>query len=73
MTLADTSTSTSLVTELPELGAMKHNVTVYAPDDGVLLEQVESGTAVGVAVGVGVLPGVAVAVGVGVGVFFPRE
>jgi hypothetical protein len=69
-TLTDTLTKTVAATTLPALGAVKHNVTLYAPDAGVLVEQVETGgcveVGVGVLVGVDVLVGVEVLVGVGV-------
>jgi hypothetical protein len=73
VTLTVALTVTVPVATLPELGAVKQTVTLYAPEEGVLVVQVlfETGVAVGVGVGVGVLAGVAVAVGVGLGVLFP--
>jgi len=71
VTLTDISISTSPLTTLPELGAVKHKVTLYPPDGGVLVAQVLVGIGVGVGVGIGV--GVGVAVGVGLGVGFPFE
>jgi len=59
----------SPATTFPELGAVKHRVTLYAPDEGVLVAHALSTVGVGVGVGVGV--SVAVAVGLGVG--FPFE
>jgi hypothetical protein len=75
VTLADTLTVVSPLTTLPEPGDVKHKVTVYAPDEGVLDAQGLVGLAVGVEVGVGVgeAVGITVAVGVGFGVLFPLE
>ena len=87
VTLTDKFTPTSPAIELPVLGVVKHSVIVYAPDKGVLVEQVAVGATVEVGVGaggrvgvgVGELIGVEVAVGVGLGVEvgfgvgFPRE
>ncbi len=83
VTLTEALTMTGPIATLPEVGAVKQTVTLYAPDEGVLVLQVFVGMGVavgvavgvgvlaGVAVGVGVLAGVAVAVGVGFGVLFP--
>jgi len=55
------------VTTLPELGAVKHTVTEYAPDDGVLVAHGLVGAGVGVAVAAGMGVGVFVGFGVGLG------
>lgn len=68
LTLTDTLTVVSPDITLPELGDVKHTVTVYAPDEGVLVAHELIGLAVGVGVGAGVGAGVAVALGVGFGV-----
>lgn len=73
VTLTDKLTPTSPVIVLPELGDAKHSVIEYAPEGGVLVEQVETGggvevgVAVGLSVGVGLGAGVGVRVAVGVG------
>ena len=70
VTVADTFTPVSPVAILPELGVVKHKVTEYAAEGGVLVEQVElgGGVEVGVGVGVDVTDGVDVAVGIDVAV-----
>jgi hypothetical protein len=65
VTLTDALTVTNPVATLPELGEVKHTVTLYAPEVGVLVAH----PFVGVDVAVGVTDGVAVAVGVGFGVW----
>jgi hypothetical protein len=71
VTLTVALTLTSPLTTLPDVGSVKHKVTVYAPDEGVLDAQVlvEIGVAVAVAdgVGVGVRVGLGVLVGLGAG------
>jgi hypothetical protein len=73
LTLMDALAVTGPLTILPELGAVKQTVTVYAPDAGELVAQGFGGLGVAetAGVGVGVLVGVAVMVGVGFGVLFP--
>jgi len=75
VTLMDMVTWVSPDTALPELGVVKQTVTLYAPEEGVLVAHGLVGAAVGVGVivGVGVMVGVAVAVAVGLGVGFPFE
>jgi hypothetical protein len=83
LTLIDILVVTSPLTTLPEAGEVKHKVTVYAPDAGVLDAQGFVGEEVGVGVGVGdavgvgrgveVTDGVGVGVDVGFGVGFPFE
>ena len=69
VTLMDMVTCVSPDTALPELGVVKHTVTLYAPEEGVLVAH----ELVGAGVGVGVMVGVGVAVAVGFGVGFPFE
>jgi|MudIll2142460700_1097286.scaffolds.fasta_scaffold2743243_1 hypothetical protein len=73
VTLMETVTLTAPVTKLPELGVVKQMVTLYAPDEGVLVAQVLPGLGVGVCDGVAVGVGVSVAVEVGFGVGLPLE
>ena len=75
VTLTDMVTCVPPDTVLPELGVVKHTVTLYAPEEGVLVAHglVGAGVGVGVMVGVGAMVGVAVAVAVGFGVGFPFE
>jgi hypothetical protein len=68
VTVTDTLTVVSPTTLTPELGSVKHNVTVYAPDGGVLVAQVESKIVVEVDVKVAVLLEVGVLASVAVGV-----
>jgi hypothetical protein len=75
LTLTEVLTTVSPLTTLPSLGEVKHRVTEYAPDGGVLVAQALVGPDVGVGdgiaveVGVEVALSVEVAVGVGWGVF----
>jgi hypothetical protein len=73
VTLTEALTVVSALIELPEVGVVKHTVTVYAPEEGVLDAQVLFGGGVAVGVAVGVTERVGVAVGVGVGVRLGRE
>jgi hypothetical protein len=81
LTLIDILVVSTPLTTLPEAGEVKHKVTVYAPDAGVLDAQgfvgedvgVGVGDAVGVGRGVDVADGVGVGVDVGFGVGFPFE
>lgn len=70
VTLMDVVTPTGPLIMLPELGAVKQIVTLYAPDAGVLAAHGLTGTGVtvGVEVGVEVADGVGVIEAVGVGV-----
>lgn len=71
LTLTVALTVTTPLMILPEVGAVKHTVTVYAPDDGVLDAHGLIGSTVGVGVGAGVEVGEGVEVGLGGG--FPFE
>lgn len=75
VTLTDTLVAVSPTTTLPELGAVKHKVTVYAPEGGVLVVHGLVGNEVGVGEGDGIGVGVwvGVVIGVGVGVLLPFE
>jgi hypothetical protein len=67
LTLTVALTVVSPLTTLPSAGEVKHTVTEYAPDEGVLAAQVLLGLDVGVGLARGVEVGVGLATRVGVG------